>query len=180
MGPSPCWLAAHGGDHASALRFHAGTQQQHACVDRIRAEPERQPILSRVYSRYPRHHRGVAIRAARFHGLPRGGVEHCAAYGALRACIRESWDNTGPMGLAWLNECVRYATLKIETAEVPQASLGFIQSFGFEVGKSLPFATPLQEWVWEDDTEEAITKTFRRLTERIEASSAGNVAGSAR
>ena len=87
--------------------------------------------------------------------------------------------NTGPMGLAWLNECVRYATLKIETAEVPQASLGFIQSFGFEVGKSLPFATPLQEWVWEDDTEEAITKTFRRLTERIEASSAGNVAGSA-
>jgi hypothetical protein len=75
--------------------------------------------------------------------------------------------NTGPMGLAWLNECVRYATLKIETAEVPQASLGFIQSFGFEVGKSLPFATPLQEWVWEDDTEEAITKTFRRLSERI-------------
>jgi hypothetical protein len=38
--------------------------------------------------------------------------------------------------------------------------------------KSLPFATPLQEWAWEDDTEDAITKTFRRLSERIEASSA--------
>jgi hypothetical protein len=77
--------------------------------------------------------------------------------------------NTGPMGLAWLNERVRYATLKIETAEVPQATLGFIQSFGFEVGKSLPFATALQEWVWEDDTQECITRAFERLTRRIEA-----------
>jgi hypothetical protein len=79
--------------------------------------------------------------------------------------------NNGPMGLAWLNARVCYATLKIETAGVPQSSLGFIRSFGFEPGKSLPFATPLQEWVWEDDTEEAITKTFRRLTERIEVGS---------
>jgi hypothetical protein len=85
--------------------------------------------------------------------------------------------NTGPMGLAWLNERVRYATLKIETAEVPQASLGFIQSFGFEVGKSLPFATVLQEWVWEDDTEECITRAFDRLTRRIEAGS-GTAVGS--
>jgi hypothetical protein len=77
--------------------------------------------------------------------------------------------NTGPMGLAWLNERVRYATLKIETAEVPQASLGFIQSFGFEAGKSLPFATVLQEWVWEDDTQDCITRAFERLTARIEA-----------
>jgi hypothetical protein len=77
--------------------------------------------------------------------------------------------NTGPMGLAWLNERVRYATLKIETAEVPQATLGFIQSFGFEVGKSLPFATALQEWVWEDDTQDCITRAFERLTRRIEA-----------
>ena len=80
--------------------------------------------------------------------------------------------NNGPMGLAWLNARVCYATLKIESPGVPQSSLEFIQSFGFEPGKSLPFATPLQEWVWEDDTEEAITKTFRRLTERIEVGSA--------
>jgi len=79
--------------------------------------------------------------------------------------------NNGPMGLAWLNARVCYATLKIETADVPQSSLGFIRSFGFEPGKSLPFATPLQEWVWEVDTEEAITKAFRRLTQRIEAGS---------
>jgi hypothetical protein len=79
--------------------------------------------------------------------------------------------NNGPMGLAWLNARVCYATLKIETADVPQSSLGFIRSFGFEPGKSLPFATPLQEWVWEDDTEEAITNAFRRLTQRIEVGS---------
>ena len=79
--------------------------------------------------------------------------------------------NNGPMGLAWLNARVCYATLKIETADVPQSSLGFIRSFGFELGKSLPFATPVQEWVWEDDTEEAITKTFERLRQRIEAGS---------
>jgi hypothetical protein len=54
---------------------------------------------------------------------------------------------------------------------VPQSSLGFIRSFGFEPGKSLPFATPVQEWVWEDDTEEAITKAFERLSQRIDACS---------
>jgi hypothetical protein len=27
----------------------------------------------------------------------------------------------------------------------------------------------LQEWVWEDDTQECITRTFERLTGRIEA-----------
>jgi hypothetical protein len=78
--------------------------------------------------------------------------------------------NNGPMGLAWLNARACYATLKIETAEVPQSSLGFIRSFGFDLGKSLPFATPLQEWVWEDDTEETIAKAFRRMTARIDAS----------
>src|SRR5262245_63366675 len=45
--------------------------------------------------------------------------------------------NNGPMGLAWLNARACYATLKIETANVPQSSLGFIRSFGFEPGKSL-------------------------------------------
>src|SRR5260370_37506415 len=75
--------------------------------------------------------------------------------------------NNGPMGLAWLNARVCYATLKIETADVPQSSLGFIRSFGFEPGKSLPFATPLQRSVWKDDTEEAITKPFRPLARAI-------------
>ena len=98
-------------------------------------------------------------------------MDRCPAHAALRATYVSLGVNNGPMGLAWLNARVCYATLKIETADVPQSSLGFIRSFGFEPGKSLPFATPLQEWVWEDDTEKAITEAFRRLTERIEAGS---------
>jgi hypothetical protein len=78
--------------------------------------------------------------------------------------------NNGPMGLAWLDEKVRYATLKLETAEVPQSTLKFMRTFGFEPGKSLPFANPLQQWVWEDDTEAVIARTFERLVRNIEAS----------
>jgi hypothetical protein len=77
--------------------------------------------------------------------------------------------NNGPMGLAWLNERVRYATLKLETAEVPQSTLKFMRSFGFEPGKSLPFANSLQQWVWEDDTEAVISRIFERLVRNIEA-----------
>src|SRR5258708_38158451 len=58
--------------------------------------------------------------------------------------------NNGPMGLGWLNARVRYATLKIETPGVPQSSLEFIRSFGFEHRKSLPFATALEEGVHGD------------------------------
>src|SRR5262249_735723 len=118
-----------------------------------------------------RHHRRVANGTAEFSRLSRGGVERAVAHGALRARLHNLGVNNGPMGLAWLNARVCYATLKIETANVPQSSLGFIRSFAFEPGESLPFASPLQEWVWEDDTEEAITKTFRRLSERIEVGS---------
>ena len=39
---------------------------------------------------------------------------------------------------------------------------------GFEPGRSLPFATPTQELVWEDDTLAAIEQAFHRLAPRIE------------
>jgi hypothetical protein len=77
--------------------------------------------------------------------------------------------NNGPMGLCWLNDRTRYATLRMETPSVPQTTLEFFQTLGFVPGKSLPFATPLQEWVWEDDTEAAIQCAFQRLTRKIEA-----------
>jgi hypothetical protein len=77
--------------------------------------------------------------------------------------------NNGPMGLCWLNERTRYATLKMETSDVPQTTLAFFRALGFEPGKSLPFATPMQEWVWEDDTQEAIGRAFNQLVAKIEA-----------
>jgi hypothetical protein len=76
--------------------------------------------------------------------------------------------NTGPMGLCWLNERTRYATLKMETPDVPQATRAYFRTLGFEPGLSLPFASALQEWVWEDDDEPAIMRAFERMIDRIE------------
>lgn len=76
--------------------------------------------------------------------------------------------NTGPMGLCWLNTRTRYATLKMAPAGVPQTSDAFFRKLGFEPGLSLPFASPVQELVWEDDTAEAIQRAFARIATRIE------------
>jgi len=77
--------------------------------------------------------------------------------------------NTGPMGLCWLNETTRYATLKMAVAGVPQTTPESFRSLGFDIGQSLPFATPLQELIWEDDTRDAIERAFARLVARIES-----------
>lgn len=77
--------------------------------------------------------------------------------------------NTGPMGLCWLNARTRYATLKMAPAGVPQTSDAFFRKLGFEPGASLPFASPVQELVWEDDTAEPIQRAFARIAGRIEA-----------
>jgi hypothetical protein len=76
--------------------------------------------------------------------------------------------NTGPMGLCWLNEATRYATLKMASPGVPQTTLESFRSLGFEPGRSLPFAGPFQELVWEDDTQETIERVFSVLVARIE------------
>jgi len=70
--------------------------------------------------------------------------------------------------LCWLNARTCYATLKMSPADVPQTSLAFFRELGFEPGRSLPFATPTQELVWEDDTLEVIEQAFHRLAPRIE------------
>jgi len=77
--------------------------------------------------------------------------------------------NTGPMGLCWLNARTHYATLKMGPEDVPQTSPAFFRELGFEPGRSLPFATPTQELVWEDDTLAAIQRAFARIAERIES-----------
>jgi len=76
--------------------------------------------------------------------------------------------NNGPMGLCWLNGATRYATLKMAPAGVPQTTLEYFQTLGFEAGRSLPFATPAQKLVWEDDTRDAIERTFADLVATIE------------
>src|SRR5262249_5065021 len=66
--------------------------------------------------------------------------------------------NNGPMGLCWLHGVTRYATRKMAPAGVPQTTLEYFQTLGFEAGRSLPFATPAQKLVWEDDTRDAIER----------------------
>jgi hypothetical protein len=75
--------------------------------------------------------------------------------------------NTGPMGLCWLNERAHYVTLKMAPAGVPQTTVGFLCWLGFAPGESLPFATPTQELVWEDDSLDAIVRAFDRVTAAI-------------
>lgn len=77
--------------------------------------------------------------------------------------------NNGPMGLCWLNDRTRYITFKIVTPSVPQTTVEFIRSRGFEPNESLPFATPFQKWVWEDDTVEVIRREFKAMVTAIEA-----------
>ncbi len=77
--------------------------------------------------------------------------------------------NNGPMGLCWLNDRTRFVTLKMATPGVPQTTLDYMRSLGFEAGHSLPFATPYQEFVWQDDTPVTIAEAFRRMEARIEA-----------
>lgn len=79
--------------------------------------------------------------------------------------------NNGPMGLCWLNDRTRYITFKMLSESVPQATTEYMQHLGFEIGRSLPFATPLQKWVWEDDTLEVIEREFGAFVERADSSS---------
>src|SRR5262245_1590959 len=76
--------------------------------------------------------------------------------------------NTGPMGLCWLNETTRYVTLKMATPGVPQTTLEYFRVLGFEPGRSLPFAGPFQQLVWEDDSRETIERVFTRLAAEID------------
>ena len=76
--------------------------------------------------------------------------------------------NTGPMGLCWLNARTHYATLNMAPPDVPQTTEAFYRELGFEPGRSLPFAGPTQELVWEADTRDAIERAFARVAAGIE------------
>ena len=78
--------------------------------------------------------------------------------------------NTGPMGLCWLNDQTRYITFKILTGAVPNTTAEYMRFLGFEPGKSLPFATPWQQWVWAEDKFEIIKDAFSAMLMRLEGS----------
>lgn len=79
--------------------------------------------------------------------------------------------NNGPMGLCWLNSCTRYITFKIVNDAAPHTSAEYMEFLGFELGRSLPFATPFQQWVWADDDLATIESAFHEMVARIEHAS---------
>ena len=56
-------------------------------------------------------------------------------------------DNNGSMILCWLNAKCRYITFKMMVNDVPQTHEATFKKQGFQIGKSLPFATDYQKWV---------------------------------
>ena len=78
--------------------------------------------------------------------------------------------NNGPMGLCWLNDQTRYITFKMLSDAAPQTTPEYMQFLGFEIGKSLPFATPWQQWVWAEDELEVIENAFAAMVRRLDHS----------
>ena len=77
--------------------------------------------------------------------------------------------NNGPQGLCWMNDRTRYITFKMLSDSAPQTSVEYMRHLGFEIGVSLPFATPFQKWAWEDDALPVITREFTAMVARIDA-----------
>jgi hypothetical protein len=109
---------------------------------------------------------------AELHGLPI--FSEAALAPGLRMALYQSaylnlGVNNGPMGLCWLNAETRYITFKILNSGAPQTSPQYMKFLGFEIGRSLPFASPWQRWVWAEDELPVIEGAFREMVARIEA-----------
>jgi hypothetical protein len=76
--------------------------------------------------------------------------------------------NNGPLFLAAMNDLTRLLIFKIITPSVPQTTEEFVGQEGFQIGGQLPFATPFQRLVWEDDTLEVIEREFEAFVARVE------------
>ncbi len=75
--------------------------------------------------------------------------------------------NNGPMGLCWLNERTCYLTFKMIAPNVPQTHPDYFGFLGFEVGHSLPFARPGQQFIWDTDSTDIIESRFTALLKQI-------------
>jgi hypothetical protein len=122
----------------------------------------------------------VPASLARFPVCSEAACDLGFRFGLYEAAYANLGVNNGPMGLCWLNERTRYLTFKILSESVVQTTAAYMQYLGFEIGRSLPFATPWQKWVWEEDTLEVIEREFAALVQAIESGDdAGRAAVSA-
>jgi len=79
--------------------------------------------------------------------------------------------NNGPMGLCWLNDQTRYITFKMLSEAAPNTTPEYMEFLGFKIGESLPFATPWQQWVWQDDELDVIESAFEAMMNRLQPGS---------
>lgn len=83
--------------------------------------------------------------------------------------------NCGPASLFVLNKHCRYAMFKNIVPTAPMSTEDRLRSYGFVPGENPRFATPLQKWVWEDDTVESLTREFEEFVARVERLGAPDV-----
>lgn len=76
--------------------------------------------------------------------------------------------NNGPFLMSILAARTRLLAFKMVTPSVPQTTEEFMRRLGFDIGQQLPFSTPWQRLVWEDDRLEVIEREFADMVARIE------------
>jgi hypothetical protein len=77
--------------------------------------------------------------------------------------------NNGPLLMGVFSPRTRLLVFKMLTPSVPQTTGEFMRRLGFEIGGQLPFATPWQRLVWEDDRLEVIEREFAAMMAKIES-----------
>ena len=77
----------------------------------------------------------------------------------------------GPMELCWYNEMCRYVVF-VKIGSAPQTTLEAFKRYGYDIGRSLPFAGSCQRWVWEPDDWAVLEREFATMEQLIDASDA--------
>lgn len=80
--------------------------------------------------------------------------------------------NNGPLFMCVHNARTRVLIFKIVTPSAPQTTEELMATLGFKIGGQIPFATPFQRLVWENDNLETIEREFVRMTRLIGESGA--------
>ncbi len=88
-------------------------------------------------------------------------------------CYLNMGVNNGPAGLCWLNEHTRYLTFKMIRANERESSEAAFRVRGMKPYATLPFSTPFQKWIWEEDSLEILDREFRDMVDRITADADG-------
>ena len=77
--------------------------------------------------------------------------------------------SNGPLYLALLDHKCRALMFKIITGGVPQNEESYIRRQGFKIGGQIPFCTPFQKRIWQDDRLQVIIDEFEAFERSIKS-----------